>query len=574
MVNSTYPIDASADSPGANPDGSAAPSLGSASMADGLLRALGDGVLGVDRGATVRYVNDAAQRLTGYAANAMLGASLDQVFRLHGDVARNLTRARIGQILDAGVPFGPITNQRLMARGGEETRIDLTLTPVDHDLAMLLFHEVSAAHPTRRRLLYQVSHDPLTGLPNRTAMQQTLAHLHEETTAREGGYSILLVDLDRFKLINDGFGHAAGDALLRHFAERVTGGMRDQDSLGRWGGEEFLCLLPGTDIAHAVEVAERLRQTLAKAPFAIEDRLLYATVSIGVAAFPQDGGSVDEVLRTADAALFEAKRSGRNRVQSSEHISGNIFSIASQVGQAINEDRLVPAYQPIVDLANGELKAEESLARIINPDGSVVEAGRFVGAASQLQMVHRIDQRLIMRTIDRCSVQMARGKEPIAHFVNVSADLLRHPELIQSILEVIKTQCTECGLEPETEKPLVIEITERELLENVKEARQILAPFLDFGLRLAIDDFGSGFSSLQYLADLPVAFLKIEGDLIRRAPDEARVRAILRGVQDMADALDVTTIAEYVENERILDVVRGIGVHWGQGYHFGRPQLD
>ncbi|MEJ2509469.1 MAG: EAL domain-containing protein [Gammaproteobacteria bacterium] len=550
------------------------PGDSASSMADGLLRALGDGVIGVDRGGMVRYVNDAAQRLTGCEAGVAIGLPIEKVFCLRGDVARNLTRSRIGQILDAGVPFGPITNQRLLNQAGEEARIDLTFTPVDHDLAMLLFHEASSVHPTRRRLLYQVSHDPLTGLPNRTAMQQTLAQLHSETAARDGVYSILLADLDRFKLVNDGFGHAAGDALLRHFAGRVASGMRDQDSLGRWGGEEFVCLLPDTTIAQAVDVAERLRQKLAAAPFAIEERLLYATISIGVASYPQDGEDVGEILRTADAALFEAKRQGRNRVQSSEQISGNIFSIASEVSQAIAEDRLVPAYQPIVNLADGEVMAEESLARIVKPDGSVVDAARFIDAASQLQMVHRIDHRLIMRTIDRCGVQFGSGARPLAHFVNVSADLLRHPELIQSILDLAKARCSDCGLDEDMEKPLVIEITERELLENVKEAREILAPFLDFGLRLAVDDFGSGFSSLQYLADLPVAFLKIEGEFVHRAPDDARVRAILRGVQDMADALGVTTIAEYVENERILDVVRDIGVHWGQGYYFGKPQVD
>lgn len=253
----------------------------------------------------------------------------------------------------------------------------------------------------------------------------------------------------------------------------------------------------------------------------------------------------------------------------------------SSLSQTINDDLLIAledgrvraAYQPIVEVASGRVVAEEALARYIDRQGQVHPAFAFIEGAEQREIVHRIDHRLACDTIHRCSQQIAAGREPIAHFVNISANLLRHRDLVQDILDTAVTACTTCFPESIAEKPLVIEITERQLLDNIHETKKIMAPFLDFGLRLAIDDFGSGYSSLLYLADLPITFLKIEGELVRRAPYEAKVRAILKGVQDLAGELDLITIAEFVESEQVLDVVREIGVDWAQGYHFGRPEI-
>ena len=254
-------------------------------------------------------------------------------------------------------------------------------------------------------------------------------------------------------------------------------------------------------------------------------------------------------------------------------LANNSSIPADVVKTAIREDRIMAAYQPIVDITSGKIVAEEALARLTKPGHDPVPAAQFIDIAEQLQLTHQIDNKLARDTIIRCGNQVAAGHAPISHFVNISADLLRHPDLVQGILDLAIESCTTCFAEPPEEKPLVIEITEREVLDNVAEARRLLEPFIEFGLRLAIDDFGSGYSSLLYLADLPVTFLKIEGELIRRAPHEKKVYSIIKGVQDLADELGLTTIAEYVEDERILDAMREIGVNLGQGYHFGRPEL-
>ncbi len=245
-----------------------------------------------------------------------------------------------------------------------------------------------------------------------------------------------------------------------------------------------------------------------------------------------------------------------------------------ELRMAIGEKRIRPAYQPIVEVASGQVVAEEALARLMTSNGAEIPASAFIELAEDKGQVHHIDFQLISHTVRRCVGKVAQGDAPIDHFVNISADLLQYPGLVQDILDLAVQSCTSCFSAVPEQKPLVIEITERQLLTDIPRTREVLAPFLDFGLRLAIDDFGSGYSSLLYLADLPVTFLKLEGELVRRAPYEPKVRAILRGVQELAEELEVKTVGEFVEDERTLDTIREIGIDWAQGYHFGRPEVD
>lgn len=419
------------------------------------------------------------------------------------------------------------------------------------------------------RLQEMATVDHLTGLLNRGALQEILDREHARAYRNGRPYCMLLFDLDRFKLINDSYGHGVGDEVLEAVARRAEGVLRDGDWLGRWGGEEFLCLLPETDPAEGYLVAERLRLGVGEQPLQVGERRLDITVSVGLAACPRDGESLSDLLTCADAALYEAKRGGRNRLVSSNGRAQGIFFVGGQVEEALRDNRLRPVFQPIVDLATGAVVADEALARIVSTEGELMEAHEFIEAASQLQLIHRIDYQIIMHTMRYCVNMRTAGNERL-HFVNVSADLLRHPEMVEKLVEQARSFCAQCD---GAEKPLVIEITERELLEDTARARHILTPFLDFGLRLAIDDFGSGYSSFQYLADLPVAFLKIEGDLVRRAPHEPRVRAIIHGIQDTASSLGLTTLAESVEDAETMAVIKEIGVNWAQGFHFARPRL-
>jgi diguanylate cyclase (GGDEF)-like protein len=488
-------------------------------------------------------------------------------------------------------PCSFCTNNRLVDADGEptgpyrwefhNTRTDNWYQIVDRairwDDGRLVRLEI-ALDITERKLrehaiAHQASHDSLTGLLNRRELQDALERVHAAAERRDGVYALLLFDLDRFKLINDCYGHHVGDEVLKQVAEASTHCIRKGDWLGRWGGEEFLCILPGATPTEALNIAERLRRDIEQLSIDVEGRTLSISTSVGIASYPDDAGTVEGLLSNADSALYEAKRAGRNRVWVSRAGGTGIFSIAGRLEEALRQGLVRPAYQPIVELGSGDVVAEEALARIVFRPDAVLEAARFIEAASDLQLAHRIDSLVIGQTISRCTVQTLGGRV-VKHFVNASADLLRHPERVENIVEQAYAACGACGDQVGPEKPLVIEITEREFLGDTKRVREILGPLTDFGLTIAIDDFGSGYSSFQYLVDLPVSYLKLEGSLVRRAKHERAVCAILRGIQDIANDLGLVTVGEQIEDEETLDVLREIGVAWGQGYLFGKPELD
>ncbi len=544
----------------------------SATSAEQLLDILSDGVIGVNRHGRITFINKAAMELLGWSHEQALDRSLETVFRLEKG-HHPLDADFLQRMLPKKITLGPITKQLIKDKYNHNLLVDYSIIPLDGENAVVMFHDLSHTEDSNKTLLYQVSYDPLTGLPNRDTIQQTLLQLHNKHHATHKSYTILLLDLDRFKLINDNYGHATGDLLLKKIAAHLKKVIRKRDNIGRWGGEEFLCILPETRFTTGLEIAEQLRNDIAGFSLQTDRREVFTTTSIGVANYPQDGDELPQILRVADAALYEAKRAGRNRVFSSQSQSGSILNIATQLENALAEQRVLPAYQPIMDLASGQQVADEALARIVSADSEPLPANRFIEAAVHLQLVHRIDYEIARQTVMRCSTRVQYGEAPHPHFVNISAELLRHPDLVQGILDTALLQCRACGDLLGAEKPLVIEITEQAVLHDVEEAKHILAPFLDFGLRLAIDDFGVGYSSLIYLADLPVSYLKIDGDLVLRVAREKKIRSIIKGIQNIANDLGLITIAEYVENEETVKVLRDLGVNWGQGYYFGAPKL-
>ena len=416
------------------------------------------------------------------------------------------------------------------------------------------------------------SFDHTTGLMNRRAFTEIIHREHAQSKRSGKPFSLLLMDLDRFKMINDNYGHETGDRILLGISGISRNTLRSCDWIGRWGGEEFLAILPDTDEAEAQQIAERLREKIDQFSIELNGQLIKATTSIGVSTFPLDGETPDFLIRAADAALYEAKKTGRNRVVSAKE-KQEIYSIASRINNAIANDRMVPAYQVIVDLKTRQTVAEEALARLIDENGKPIEAMNFISAATELQLTHLIDSEIIKRTMNRCADNIAAGGERIAHFVNLSGDLLLHQELIQELFIEAQAACLTCGINLGPVKPLVLEITERQLLGDMSAVKAKLAPFLDFGMRLAVDDFGSGYSSFQYLAELPVSFLKIEGSLIKQISD-SRIRKIVGRIDDIAKDLGLITVAEFVEDADTANILCDIGIDWAQGYYFGRPVMD
>ena len=413
--------------------------------------------------------------------------------------------------------------------------------------------------------------DPLTGLPDRAAFRALLDAERERSAHSRHPFGLIFFDIDRFKVVNYGYGVQHGDALLMALSRLARTTLRGTDTVGRWGGQEFLCLLPNTGKTATEDLAERLRTVIEAATVAHADVELRATASFATACYPEDGDSADRLLVALGAALHRAKADGRNRVVPASGLGPQLFGIGRMLSQALREGRVRTAYQPIVDLKTGAVVAEEALARIVSPNGSIIPANAFIDAARELQLSYQIDRVIMLQTFARC-VAALRQNSPLAHFVNISGNLLRHPQVVAELLAEAADTCAACADLSGPVKPIVIEVTERELLDDPQAARHMLKPFLDFGMRLALDDFGSGYSSYKYLADLPFSFLKIEGSLIRRVA-EPRVRTIVQGIQRTAADLGLISLAEYIENEQTADIVREIGIDWGQGHHYGKPVL-
>ncbi len=413
--------------------------------------------------------------------------------------------------------------------------------------------------------------DLLTGLETRATFRELIES--EISDSRQGNRQIglIMLDLDRFKVINYGYSERCGDLLIQNVSALISRMLGENGQVGRWGGQEFLCILPGAGREATDNAAERLRQAIESMTLMADGYEIHASASFGTACFPEDAGDAAQLIAACGAAMYQAKNSGRNRVIHADPLHGQVFGLGKLLDSALREHRVIPAYQPIVDMNSGSIVAEEALARVVNADKSLLAAECFIEAARQLQVTYQIDRAIITSTIDHCVQQLSTNPQ-MAHFVNISGNLLHHPKVVSEILDLARSRCLACGDLIGATKPLVIEITERELLHDLDATRNMLRPFLDFGLRLALDDFGSGYSSFKYLADLPFSFVKIEGTLIQRIR-EKRVRTIVQGIQKAASDLGLITVAEFVESEEVATLVHAIGVDWAQGYYYGLPEL-
>jgi diguanylate cyclase (GGDEF)-like protein len=417
--------------------------------------------------------------------------------------------------------------------------------------------------------------DTLTRLTNRRSAE---TRLHEEfARARRDNapFSIAVCDLDRFKLINDHYGHDVGDQALLHVAGILREALREGDWVARWGGEEFIIFLHHAEASAAFAAMERLRLAIKGNPVTTPHGPLAITASIGLGVY-RGQDELAAVLSEADGCLYEAKRAGRDRVVMNETSGRGTLWRAGMLQHALLEQRIVPAYQVIVDLRTGAAVADEALARLIEPDGRIVAAGEFIEAAEGINLIHMVDETIIRQAMARCATDLCTGSnaKTFAHFVNLSPQFLARRELVQAMLHEAGQYCTETGMTAEKTKPLVLEITERQLLEDFDGLMQDLQPLVDFGFRLALDDFGSGYSSFLYLATLPVSFLKIEGWMVANMRTNPKVLGMVKSIIALAREQGITTIAECVEDAVTAELLRELGADWAQGWYFGRPVCE
>jgi diguanylate cyclase (GGDEF)-like protein len=414
--------------------------------------------------------------------------------------------------------------------------------------------------------------DPLTSLPNRRAAEERLQKERARTPRDGHGFALALVDLDHFKMVNDRYGHAVGDEVLKAVASRFQSGLREGDWVARWGGEEFLFVLHGSTLEQAADIMERLADQARAASVQTSVGAISLSFSAGVAAFGANDSEILPMLEQIDHAMYRAKADGRDQVKTVAQPS--VPWNSALLRQALAENRVRQASQPIVDLQSGQIIADEALARIESASGEIVEAKDFVDMAEGLGLMAEIDRQVIRNVMQRCVVRMDQGGAPdFAHFVNVSPQFLARSDLVEEMLENAMGYCQTCSVMLGPVKPLVLELTERQRIVSLEKLRADLQPFIDFGFRLALDDFGSGYSSYLYLAHLPVSFLKIEGWLVSHMRQDRKVAGIVESLAGFARKEGMRTVAEHVEDAETARILADMGVDYGQGWHFGRPQL-
>jgi diguanylate cyclase (GGDEF)-like protein len=418
------------------------------------------------------------------------------------------------------------------------------------------------------QLRHLATHDGLTGLPNRVLLDDRLdqAIVHAERNQQQ--FAVLVLDLDRFKFINDSLGHHAGDELLNEVAVRLRGVVREIDTVARIGGDEFVLVLgPTADKPDAVGVAQRVIEALS-APIKIAGVPLHISTSVGIAVYPNDGTAPDKLIDYADAAMYCAKQRGRNHLQCFEpgmnKTTRDRVKLESDLHSALARQQFELHYQPKVDTATDDFRSAEALIRWHHPERGMIMPADFIPLAEECGLICAIGEWVLREVCRQCKAWQREGLPRMRVAVNVSATQFRQGNL----LSIIRQALDETGLDP---RCLELELTESAVMTNPEESAAILQELSQMGVLVSVDDFGTGYSSMSYLRRLPIDNLKIDRgfvkDLMTRADDASIVQAII----SLAHSLRLKVVAEGVETPEQLDSLRSMGCDQYQGFHFSPP---
>lgn len=442
-------------------------------------------------------------------------------------------------------------------------------TGADHEV-LIVGRDISTHQRTEERLRHMATHDELTNLPNRALLADRLSMTMAQSRRTNIGFSVIALDLDGFKKVNDALGHSVGDALLRIAASRLRATLRDVDTLARVGGDEFVAVLPGAvDEIEIHNVARRMISAM-QLPFEINGNALYVSTSIGVAIYPIHGESEVKLLAHADTAMYRAKETGKARCIIYNEVSFNQIehdvSMEAAMFEAVRNGEFLLHYQPIVDAQTRQIMGFEALMRWMRPDIGLVPPIQFIPMAEDNGLINLLGA----WALKSACVQLKRFEEIAGRqlyvSVNVSPRQFRSDQFLKMMDEALK-------LSGVGGNQLMLEITEGILMSDPEHAEALLTKIAARGVRIAIDDFGTGYSSLVYLKRFPIAALKIDRTFIKDLPNSVKDAAICNVILSLASNLDLQTVAEGVENEQQLEFLSTQGCSLIQGFHTGYPLL-
>ncbi len=475
----------------------------------------------------------------------------------------DLEMPNLGGLL--GVAFGSMRKLSIQ----EESVIRSTLA-----VMVMVVGSSRTLSRTLSELEYYSTHDPLTGLHNRRYFHDMIHYEEGRSERHNHKFSVLMLDLDDFKDVNDTYGHPCGDMVLKQVAETICSAMRKGDIATRIGGDEFAVILTETGREGAIIVAEKLRTELRGIAFqSPEGKLFHITTSIGMVTFPEDGGNVSDLMAGVDIGLYRAKAMGKDGVgmleSAKDHIQvgRNTRDNAEKLRQALKSGRIIPYYQPIFDTRSGEVFAFETLARLKEEGGEIVSAGIFIETIEKYGLGRELDRGILQKALTAMTNTLNKNKEPSRLFINLSSQEIQG----RGILGYAEQLCVELKLPP---SEIVFEITERDAISDMTNMRKFLSNLREKGFSFALDDFGSGYNSFHYLRELHFDYVKIDGAFVRNILNSKIDCILVRNLTRMCQEMGILTVAEFVESREILNALKEMGVDYVQGFYLGLPRQD
>ena len=543
------------------------------------LESIGDAVITADVDGCISYMNPAAEQLTHWQAMQAQGLPLAALFSLLDENAEGDSLTLVEQVLSGSLKGGAEHARLIQRLDGSTVSVDLVGSPIltegQVSGIVVVLHDMTQERQYIANLSWQATHDALTGLANRREFEYRLEQALNALARQAGRHSLMFLDLDQFKLVNDTCGHAAGDELLRHICAVLQSGLREGDTLARLGGDEFGVLLENCPPEQAERIAEQLRQAVQSLHFVWKGRPFVTTVSIGLVHIAQVPSTLEASLRAADMACYMAKEKGRNRVQvyhaDDSELSMRFGEMAwiQRLHVALEENRFCLYAQEIAPLhPHDGLGHIEILLRLHDESGRTILPDSFIPAAERYGLMTALDRwvvRSVFQVIRQC---LDEGREgPLAMCaINLSGSSIGDDKF----LEYLQRLFGEYDIPP---RLICFEITETSAIANLGSAIRFINELKGLGCKFSLDDFCAGMSSFAYLKHLPVDFLKIDGSFVKDMLDDPINRAMVEVINHIGHVMGKRTIAEFVETPLIEQALQEIGVDYAQGYLIERPQV-
>jgi diguanylate cyclase (GGDEF)-like protein/PAS domain S-box-containing protein len=541
------------------------------------LDSMDDGVITIEADGRIDYVNHAAIALLGQSAAALHGKVFADAAGLIDEVDRRPLTDPVRKALTTGTRV--TINRRAVlvpANGSSERSVEINVSPLRSDDgtaigAVIVLHDISELRGITRQMTYQASHDALTGLINRREFERRLQETIDSAKTDDLHHALCYLDLDRFKMVNDSSGHSAGDNMLREIATIIRDAVRDSDSVGRIGGDEFALLLVGCPLDKARQIADDVVRSVNNYRFVWKDRIFNVGVSVGLVEIGRDAGTLQDVMDSADSACYIAKKQGGVHIYSSrEEVTarqrGDIYWL-QRLQSALRDGKFELYYQPIVHANIGGVRgpAFEVFVRLASDqDNPSAPPAEFMRAAERYRLMPHIDRWVVQAVLDalgRGGLKLPKGRSVA---INIAAQTLGDAEFLEFVVNCFD----HTGATPQD---ICFEITEDAVVANLDHARRFIDVLHGMGCEFALDDFGGGLSSFANLKTLPINYLKIDGSFIRDLGSDAVNQAVVAAMIDLSRSLNFRVVAEQVEDQSSLDKARQMGIDFLQGFFIARP---